>query len=60
MTDLPLPTSHRNVHEPPGVCDSLLCAALGGLLLLLRLHLHFHIRISILSSSIWMESPDVG
>lgn len=38
-TNLPLATGERNVHESAGVCDSLLRAALGGLLLLLRLNL---------------------
>merc|ERR1712093_840418 len=36
---LPLATSEGNVHETAGVCDSLLRAALGGLLLLLWLNL---------------------
>jgi hypothetical protein len=38
-TNLPLTTGERNVHKSAGVCDSLLRAALGGLLLLLRLNL---------------------
>ena len=36
---LSLATGHGDVHETAGVCDSLLCAALGGLLLLLGLNL---------------------
>ena len=36
---LSLATSHGDVHETAGVRDSLLCAALGGLLLLLGLNL---------------------
>lgn len=36
---LSLATSHCDVHEPTGVCDSLLGSALRGLLLLLRLNL---------------------
>jgi hypothetical protein len=39
VTNLPLATGESNVHEAAGVCDSLLRAALGGLLLLLRLNL---------------------
>ncbi len=38
-TNLPLATGEGNVHETAGVCDSLLRAALGGLLLLLGLNL---------------------
>jgi len=36
---LSLATGHGDVHETASVLDSLLCAALGGLLLLLRLNL---------------------
>lgn len=36
---LSLATGHRYVHEPPGVCDSLLSSAFGRLLLLLRFDL---------------------
>lgn len=36
---LPLATSQSNVHETAGICDSLLRATLGGLLLLLGLNL---------------------
>jgi len=39
---LSLATGHGDVHETAGVRDSLLCAALGGLLLLLRLNLKAH------------------
>ena len=39
-TDLALATRHRNIDESSGICDSLLGAALGGLLLLLRLNLY--------------------
>ncbi len=39
QTYLPLPTSHRNIDESPRVCDSLLCAALWGLLLFLWFNL---------------------
>ena len=38
-TNLPLATSESNVNESAGVCDSLLSASLGGLLLLLGLNL---------------------
>ena len=40
LTDLPLATGHGDVDETAGVCDPLLRAALGGLLLLLGLNLH--------------------
>ena len=40
QTYLSLPTRHRNIHKAPRVCDSLLCAALGSLLLLLRFNLN--------------------
>jgi hypothetical protein len=36
---LPLAPGEGNVHEPAGICYALLCAALGGLLLLLGLNL---------------------
>jgi hypothetical protein len=39
-TYLPLSASHGDVHEAAGVCESLLGAALGSLLLLLRLNLY--------------------
>lgn len=39
-TDLALATRHRNIDESSGICDSLLGAALGGLLLLLGLNLY--------------------
>lgn len=39
LTNLPLATGEGDVYETAGVCDSLLCATLGGLLLLLRLNL---------------------
>ena len=39
LTYLPLATGESDVHETAGVCDSLLRAALGGLLLLLWLNL---------------------
>lgn len=38
-TDLALATGHGDVHETAGVCEPLLGAALGGLLLLLGLNL---------------------
>jgi hypothetical protein len=38
-TDLPLATGHGDVDEAAGVSESLLRAALGGLLLLLGLNL---------------------
>ena len=38
-TNLPLATGESNVHETAGICDALLRATLGGLLLLLRLNL---------------------
>lgn len=38
-TDLPLATGHGDVDETAGVCEPLLRAALGGLLLLLGLNL---------------------
>lgn len=38
-THLPLATCHGHIHESPCVCDSLLCAALGSLLLFLWLDL---------------------
>ncbi len=38
-TNLPLATGESNVYESAGVCDTLLSAALGGLLLLLGLNL---------------------
>jgi len=38
-TDLALATSHGNVYKAASVCESLLRAALGGLLLLLGLNL---------------------
>lgn len=40
---LSLATGHGDVHETAGVRDSLLCAALGGLLLLLGLNLIAHL-----------------
>jgi anti-sigma factor RsiW len=40
---LSLATGHGDVHETASVCDSLLCAALGGLLLLLGLNLIAHV-----------------
>ena len=40
---LSLATGHGDVDEAAGVCDSLLCAALGGLLLLLGLNLMAHL-----------------
>jgi len=40
---LSLATSHGDVHETASVRDSLLCAALGGLLLLLGLNLMTHL-----------------
>jgi hypothetical protein len=39
VTDLPLATGHGDVDETAGVSESLLGAALGGLLLLLGLNL---------------------
>ena len=59
MTYLPLPTSHGDIHESAGVCDSLLCASLGGLLLLLWFHLlsqrYQHVvPSSIISAMIWI------
>jgi len=42
---LSLSTSHGDVHETAGVRYSLLCAALGGLLLLLWLDLDTHISL---------------
>jgi len=36
---LPLATGESDIHESAGVCDTLLRATLGGLLLLLRLNL---------------------
>lgn len=41
---LSLATGHRHVHEPPGVCDSLLRSALGHLLLLLWVNLQREIK----------------
>lgn len=38
-TNLALSTRHCNIDESSGVCDSLLGAAFGGLLLLLGLNL---------------------
>ena len=53
-TNLPLATGESDVYESAGVCDSLLGAALGGLLLLLRLNLlrspsAFVLRVSTIS-----------
>ena len=39
MTNLPLAARHLDIHEAPSVCDSLLGATLGELLLLLWLNL---------------------
>ena len=39
ITDLSLATRHRDIHKPSCICDSLLCAALGRLLLFLRFDL---------------------
>ena len=39
LADLALATSHGDVNETAGVCEPLLGAALGGLLLLLGLNL---------------------
>jgi hypothetical protein len=40
QTNLSLATSHRDIDETASVCDSLLRATLGSLLLLLRLDLY--------------------
>lgn len=60
VTYLPLPTRHRNIHEPSGICDSLLCAALGRLLLLLWFYLFFGVALAASLYTAGYESMAVG